>query len=186
MSLDGWVILLGLSTALSVLLWRGVASSTWTPRSRGSPGADPGMPPVALVPETLDLLALALQGGASLGGAVRAVAATLPDDVGRELDEVGLALLSGADASDAWTRAGAAWAPARRCLEVAAEAGVSPGPSLRQAATDLRRAALTEVEVATARLGVRLVLPLGLAFLPAFVLTTVVPLVLALTRDLSW
>jgi pilus assembly protein TadC len=45
---------------------------------------------------------------------------------------------------------------------------------------------VADVEVAAARLGVRLVVPLGLAYLPAFVLTTVVPVVLALTRSLSW
>jgi len=37
--------------------------------------------------------------------------------------------------------------------------------------------------VATATLGIRIVLPLGLAFLPAFVLTTVVPVVLALANQ---
>ncbi|HEX2706134.1 MAG TPA: hypothetical protein VHM65_10275 [Candidatus Lustribacter sp.] len=37
---------------------------------------------------------------------------------------------------------------------------------------------------AAARLGVRLVLPLGLAFLPAFGLTTVVPIVVALAGQL--
>ena len=39
------------------------------------------------------------------------------------------------------------------------------------------------LEVATATLGVRIVLPLGLLFLPAFLLTTVVPIVLALARQ---
>jgi pilus assembly protein TadC len=61
---------------------------------------------------------------------------------------------------------------------------VPPAGLLRDAAADLRRDALAQVEVATARLSVRLVLPLGLAFLPAFVLTTVVPVVLALADGL--
>ena len=58
--------------------------------------------------------------------------------------------------------------------------------ALVDAAADLRREAVADVEVRAARLGVRLVLPLGLAYLPAFVLITVVPVVLALTRDLTW
>lgn len=178
----------GLGTAVSILLWVDPLPSTWTPPppSGFDPKASQPGPAVALVPEALDLLALALSGGVSLGTAARTVAAVLPDTLGEELDAVGQALLRGEETGDLWSAAGPGWAPARRCLEVAAVAGVPPGPSLRQAATDLRREAVAEVEVATARLGVRLVLPLGLAFLPAFLLTTVVPLVLALTRDLAW
>jgi len=40
------------------------------------------------------------------------------------------------------------------------------------------------VELAAARVGVRLVAPLGLVLLPAFLLTTVVPLVVALGRQM--
>lgn len=184
--MTSFAIILGLGAGFSLFLWLQQPAPVWTPRVGEIRLRDPVVPPAVLIPEALDLLALALLGGASLGGAVRSVAAVLPGDQGAGLDDVGLALLLGADTAEAWDRAGQAWAPARRCLEVAAEAGVSPGPSLKQAAIDLRRAAMSEVEVATARLGVRLVLPLGLAFLPAFILTTVVPLVLALTSELSW
>jgi tight adherence protein B len=44
---------------------------------------------------------------------------------------------------------------------------------------------LARVEVETAKLSVRLVLPLGLAFLPAFVLLTVVPVVTAVATSLT-
>lgn len=200
----------GMATALAMLLWlvprrpawtvpparRFVGSMVWPPRRAGAPGSlgrargrsrrarrdDPS----ATVPEAMELLALALLGGGSLGAAVRHVALVLPEDRSQELSRVGLALHRGVDPAAAWADAGPAWAAAQRCLDLAAVAGVAPGPALRQAASDLRRDAIADVEVATARLGVRLVLPLGLAFLPAFVLTTVLPLVLALTRDLAW
>lgn len=152
----------------------------------GAQAARAEAPPPGLVPEALELLALALLGGGSLGEATRTVAATLPGRAGDGLATVSAALREGVDTDDAWTEAGQGWDPARRSLELAAVAGVAPGPALRQTATDLRAEAVAHVEVATARLGVRMVLPLGLAFLPAFVLTTVLPLVLALTRDLSW
>ena len=45
-------------------------------------------------------------------------------------------------------------------------------------------AELERLDVAAARVGVRLVAPLGLVLLPAFCLTTVVPLVMALARGL--
>lgn len=183
------VVLLSLGAAGALLLWWDRPVPTWTPRSAAREterGGSPHEPQAVLVPEALDLLALALRGGASLGGAARVVAAVLPDEAGAQLDGVGRALLRGADTTSAWVEAGPHWAPARRCLEVAASAGVAPGPSLEQAATDLRREVVAGVEVGAARLGIRLVLPLGLAFLPAFVLTTVLPLVLSLTRDISW
>lgn len=140
----------------------------------------------SLVPEALELLALALQGGGSLGDAAAGVAGVLPRRRADQLARVARTLRSGVDTAGAWAEAGPDWEPARRALELAQVAGVPPGPALRQAATDLRRDAVADVEVATARLGVRLVLPLGLTFLPAFVLITVLPLVLALTRDLAW
>lgn len=131
-------------------------------------------------------MALALQGGGSLGEAASSVATALPGPRRDELGRVGTALRVGSDPAVAWAEAGPDWEPARRALDLAAVAGVAPASALRQAATDLRRDAVADVELATARLGVRLVLPLGLTFLPAFVLTTVLPLVLALTREMAW
>jgi pilus assembly protein TadC len=66
---------------------------------------------------------------------------------------------------------------------MAAAAGVPPAEVLVRAAAEVRRAEQQRLELATATLGVRIVLPLGLAFLPAFVLTTVVPIVLALANQ---
>jgi hypothetical protein len=54
---------------------------------------------------------------------------------------------------------------------------------LARAAGEVRRAERQRLDVATATLGVRIVLPPGLVFLPAFVLTTVVPIVLALAHQ---
>jgi pilus assembly protein TadC len=54
---------------------------------------------------------------------------------------------------------------------------------LLRAADDLHLGELERLEVAAAKVAVRLVLPLGLVLLPAFVLTTVVPIVVALARQ---
>lgn len=136
------------------------------------------------VPDVLDLLALALQAGASTVGALRTTADRLPGSTGQELRSVAAALEWGLPDETAWSAAPARWEPAGRALRLAARAGVPPADLLRRAAGDARRERLDRVETATARLGVRLVLPLGLAFLPGFVLTTVVPVVLALAGAL--
>lgn len=79
----------------------------------------------------------------------------------------------------------APWSALIRALRMADAAGIPPAGPLRRAAADLRARRLHRLEVATGRLRVQVVLPLGLCFLPAFVLTTVVPVVLALAARVS-
>lgn len=187
------VVATGLAAAAAVLLWPGRPVPVWTPWSGTRTGTArslrrraPGQSLSSLVPEALELVALALLGGGSLAAAVTRVGGVLPGRPGQQLSEVGARLQAGAVGAEAWEAAGAHWSPAWRSLQLAESSGVAPGRALTQAAQDLRRDAVADVEVAAARLGVRLVLPLGLAYLPAFVLTTVLPVVLALTRDLAW
>ncbi|GGK57810.1 type II secretion system F family protein [Ornithinimicrobium pekingense] len=165
---------------------RGGGRSTLAPLSPNRPSRPAAGSVRGLVPEALELVALALLGGGSLARAVTSVGLVLPGPCGRELVEVGARLRDGAAEGEVWDGAGEHWAPARRSLALAEASGVAPGQALVRSAEDLRRDAVADVEVAAARLGVRLVLPLGLAYLPAFVLTTVLPVVLALTRDLAW
>jgi Flp pilus assembly protein TadB len=131
----------------------------------------------------LDLLALALRGGIGLVGAIESVAALSPETVSSELRAVSAAMRWGIQPADAWAAAKPVWRVASRALVLSAHAGIPPADLVARAAEDLREAERQRIDVATSRLGVRLVLPLGLAFLPGFVLTTVVPLVLALARQ---
>ena len=196
----GQLVLGAVAAGAAVLAWPMPARPAWTPgrdllsslqaRSVGVGRAGSGRgghgSARALVPEALELVALALLGGGSLAAAVSRVAEVLPDRPGRELAVLGARLHEGVTGDEAWDGVAQHWVPARRSLQLAEAAGVAPGVALTRAAEDLRRDALADVEVAAARLGVRLVAPLGLAYLPAFVLTTVLPVVLALTRDLTW
>lgn len=131
----------------------------------------------------MDLLALALEGGAGLVEALEAVTVELGGALGKHLAVISAAMRWGMDEDKAWASLPAAWDPAARALSMAALSGVPPAGLLVQAAADLRRAEEQRLEVAASRLGVLLVLPLGLAFLPAFVLMTVVPVVLALASQ---
>lgn len=186
------VLTTALAAAAAVLVWPGRPTPVWTPWRGARPltrsglrRRAPGQSLSSLVPEALELVALALLGGGSLAAALARVGAVLPGGPGHQLAEVGTRLHAGALGAEAWEAAGAHWSPAWRSLQLAESSGVAPGRALTQAAQDLRRDAVADVEVAAARLGVRLVLPLGLAYLPAFVLTTVLPVVLALTQDLA-
>jgi pilus assembly protein TadC len=159
------------------------ASSGGVPGAADDALAQPHVVPVAEVANAIDLLALALRGGVGLVEAVEAVGARLDGPLGSHLHTVAAAERWGAGSADAWASVPAAWQPAARALRMASTAGIAPADVLAQAAGEIRRAEQQRLDVATARLGVRVVLPLGLLFLPAFVLTTVVPIVLALAAQ---
>jgi pilus assembly protein TadC len=147
----------------------------------GSTGA---VVPVAEVAGVIELLALTLRGGVGLVEAMEAVATRVGGPLGLHLQTVAAAGRWGVQDATAWASIPSAWQPAARALRMAASAGVPPADVLVRAAEEMRRAEAQRLEVATEALGVRIVLPLGLAFLPAFVLTTVVPIVLALAQQM--
>jgi pilus assembly protein TadC len=196
--MTAWVVLL---IAAAVLAWpvadpiRGLAlgcgSSGSVAVGNASETAGPPLhqvSPIRVVPVVelagvIDLLALTLRGGAGLVEAMEAVATCVGGLLGLHLKTVAAASRWGVDEATAWASVPSAWQPAARALRMAATAGVPPADVLVRAAEEVRRAEQQRLEVATATLGVRIVLPLGLAFLPAFVLTTVVPIVLALANQ---
>jgi pilus assembly protein TadC len=130
----------------------------------------------------LDLLDVAIGTGASVPRAASAVGAAVGGAQGAALARGGTALLLGASWSSAWS----AEAPADvvGALESSWATGSAPGPALRGRADQLRRERRTRTRTAAGALGVRLVLPLGLCFLPAFVLLGLVPMLLSLAGDL--
>lgn len=67
-------------------------------------------------------------------------------------------------------------------LALAQRSGLAPAGLVRAAAAQRRRARTAARTVAAQRLSVLVVLPMGLCLLPAFLLLTVAPFVLALLR----
>jgi tight adherence protein B len=90
----------------------------------------------------------------------------------------------GIPADQAWPSVDDAFAPLGRSLIRAERTGASASVVLTAAAGDARSARQRRALVAARRLGVQLVLPLGLTTLPAFVLWGVVPVVLGLAEQL--
>lgn len=158
-----------------------LAITTATPRPRpGSPGRKRSGVQAPDVATAMDLLALVTASGRGVAEAIDRVAAVSPPRVRADLATVVAAQAWGVDDRDSWSLVSHAWEPAAASLTLAATAGVAPSGMLVRAAADYRAAHAEALDLAAARLGVRLVLPLGLAFLPAFVLLAVVPLVVAL------
>ncbi len=135
------------------------------------------------VVDSLILLALAFRSGLPTCDVLEAVSARAAHVPATDLRQVATALRWGASDEEAWGAVDDAWAPAAHAIALAARAGIAPGPLLLRAADDLGKAQLERLEVSAAKVTVRLVLPLGLVLLPAFVLTTVLPIVAALARQ---
>lgn len=147
---------------------------------RSAARAVPGLEVAA----TIDLIVLCLAGGGGVVDAVDGVATVSAERVRERLATVVAAVRWGVPWGQAWALAGAEWRRVGTAFALADQIGVAPTGPLARASADLRTAARHEGGLAAARLGVRLVLPLGLAFLPAFVLLTVVPLVGSLAEQL--
>ena len=136
----------------------------------------------AQAPEVLDLLAACLASGATIQGAVAATATAVDDPVAGVLHQVVAQLRLGAGPATAWAAvaAEAPLEPLAAAVARASDSGAALSDALPLVADDLRARRRSEVEAAARRVGVRLTAPLGLAFLPAFVLLGVVPVVASL------
>ncbi len=141
------------------------------------------------LPLLLDLLSACLTGGAALSRAAEAVAAAVPGPAGRRLAAVGSALAVGTAPPEAWRLLAGAGATARgedplaaaaRVLARAADGGAPVASAVSRLAAEARAEARARGEQAARRVGVLAVAPLGLCFLPAFVLLGVVPVVAGL------
>lgn len=134
---------------------------------------------VAVLPLTADLLSAALAAGCPPVAAAQIVGTAIGGSLGRMLTDAAASARIGADAERVWTKLAAepAVRPLARALAAAMNRGTSPGPALQRVAADARDAVRWAGEARARSLGARAAAPLGLCFLPAFVLLGVVPIV---------
>ncbi|RKN48419.1 type II secretion system F family protein [Micromonospora endolithica] len=137
------------------------------------------------LPLAADLLAAALRAGAPVDRSVQAVADALGGPLGGRMRRVGRLLRLGADPAEAWSPLDPV--PGAERLTAAVRRSVDSGSALAGAlvrvADDLRADRSTAAEAAARRAGVLIVLPLGLCFLPAFILAGLVPVIVAVLGD---
>ncbi len=127
-----------------------------------------------------DLLQAALKAGASIPGALIALDVSLcEEEEASGLQVVGRLLMMGATWDEAWSDVSPRFDTLRDALQPAWEDGAAPLPLLERGAQMLRQSRERQAREAAAKLGSQLVLPLGLCFLPAFVLIGIVPVIAA-------
>jgi pilus assembly protein TadC len=151
------------------------------PRRRGS-DVEPVDVDVAVL---LALLEAATASGAGLPRALAAVGRAIGGADGRSMERASAALVMGAGWDVAWTGAGRRLGPVIASLRATWTTGAAPGPALRAGAVQVRRERRTVAREAAGRLAVRLVIPLGLCFLPAFILIGLVPVMVSLGSALT-
>jgi pilus assembly protein TadC len=174
----GWIgLLAGCLAAVVLQLWLRRVEPAAERRRRQREAAD--------LPLAADLLAAVLRCGAPADRAAATVAESLGGPLGERLARVGRAMRLGAPPDEAW----AYLAPvtgADRLIRAAVrsqDSGAALAGALTRIADDLRADRVAATEAAGRRAGVLIVLPLGLCFLPAFVLAGLVPVIVAVLGD---
>jgi Flp pilus assembly protein TadB len=172
--IGGW---LGAAAGATV----GVAGAVWLARSREARESKDSARVRADLPFALDLLAAGLRTGASTPRVLEVVARETRGPLGDGLQDISRMLSAGVPVPRAFELLDRYPDGARlaRAAARSADSGASLAAACTRVADDLRAARTGLVEASAARAAVWLVLPLGLCFLPAFVLAGVVPVVMS-------
>ena len=136
------------------------------------------------LPLAVDLAVVCLEAGRPVGPTVSVVAAAIGGPLGHELGRVGSRMQLGADPAAVWADTGRdpALGPLARAVVRALDTGAPLAGSLTRLADDLRAERRASVDETARRVAVRSAGPLGLCFLPAFVLVGIVPTIIGAFR----
>ncbi|MFB7376075.1 type II secretion system F family protein [Kitasatospora purpeofusca] len=163
----------------------------WLPRARSPAERRAELDEARLLrqlPLTAELLAACLGSAASPAAAVAAVGGSVGAPMGPRLLSTAAELALGAPPELCWHRLGEEHpplAPLARCLVRTSLSGAPAATALAGLAGGQRAEAVRAAHARVRRAGVLATAPLGLCFLPAFVLIGVVPVVVGLTTRFS-
>ncbi len=182
----GLFLVVGGASGLILGLGASVALNRWLVRLEPRAARARREQIAADLPLAADLLAACLLVGCSPKDAVTAVADAVGGPLGAALRGVVHHLRLGGDIASSWLRL--ADEPALACLARglarAADSGAPLAETASRIADDQRGARRWHTQAQAQRASLRAVLPLGVCFLPAFVLLGVVPLIVGLTAQL--
>ena len=189
--LPDWMVPTGAGLAVSVLMGglggvlvgciAGIAAWKWRSQTRSRGDVVEETRRALTLPVALDLLAACFSVGAAPARALSTVGTSLGGSLSVDFHTVARALDAGADVPEAWSLVSSADLDAlASVLSRAHVTGAAITPLLAVLAHQQRQSARARAMDAARALGVRLTGPLGLCFLPAFVLVAVVPLVVSL------
>ncbi|MBC9714674.1 type II secretion system F family protein [Streptomyces sp. TRM66268-LWL] len=138
------------------------------------------------LPLAADLLAACIAAGAGPVEAASAVGESLGGPVGERLAGVAGELRLGGEPGQCWGRLASIpeAAALARCLQRAADSGAPAAEQVARVATDCRQRAARSALTRAHRASVMVTAPVGLCFLPAFLVLGVVPVVVGLAGEI--
>ncbi|MGW0659217.1 type II secretion system F family protein [Streptodolium elevatio] len=138
------------------------------------------------LPTAADLLSACLAAGAPPVEAVTAVADAIGGPLGSELRAAAASVRLGGDPARSWSALAASreLAPLARALSRSGEGGAPLAERIAHVADECRDRRRSDLTAAARRTAVRATLPLGVCFLPAFLLIGVLPVVVGLATPL--
>jgi len=138
------------------------------------------------LPFAADLMAACLLAGQPAGAATEIAATAVGGPLGERLRWVSAQLRLGAEPEPTWAclSGDPTTAQLSRTMSRAAQSGAPTADVLTRLADDAREAARAASVAAARSVGVKAVAPLGLCFLPAFVLLGIVPVVAGLAATI--
>lgn len=185
----GMAVALFLGGVVGFLLSLPAALIAWRALSPGSDEDHAEQLQVArALPDAVALISALLRTGLPDSRVLRVVGAATPGPLGGRLVSVGRARELGQDAVEAW----APFADVAETFALAeamvrsVRSGAPVADLLDRVAEDARRDYTAAAQEAARSVGVRVVLPLGLCYLPSFLLLAVVPLVASLLTGVDW
>nr|WP_240434844.1 type II secretion system F family protein [Streptomyces sp. YIM 130001] len=189
----GWVSVVGVACA-GYAVWGGVVGGLigltvgYAVRHRRRRGAAAGEVETAeaerQLPLAADLLAACVAAGAGPAVAAESVGRSLPGPVGRCLARVAAELRLGGEPAEAWRRLaaipGPGAGPLARCLERADASGAPAADQVAGLAAECRSAWARAATARARRAAVLMAAPVGLCFLPAFLVVGIAPVLVGM------
>lgn len=136
------------------------------------------------LPGALDLVTAALEAGRPPGAALALVAEVTPDPLGTDLSAVAHRVVVAGDLHAAVSDVSGPLLPLARALRRADQSGVPVADVIASVAMDVRREHHAAHRERARRVGVRTAAPLGLCFMPAFLLIGIVPTIIAVASNI--
>jgi pilus assembly protein TadC len=141
----------------------------------------------AALPLGVDLVAACLSVGRPPAESLQVVADAVGSPLADALATTSARMMLGGDPVEVWRQLGAEpeLAPLARTMARSVETGAPAAQALARLADDLRRERRVAMEQSARSVGVHAAAPLGLCFLPAFVLVGIVPSIVSVFGSLE-
>jgi tight adherence protein B len=152
-----------------------------------------------IVPQeiVLELISSAIQSGCSIISALQVVGENISGKIGNELEAVSRKLYLGESWDESWTtnskndgrnskRSEVNLAVIKECLESAWSKGLSPISSIENFLNETYSNKQTEITKKIEKLSIKISAPLGLCFLPSFILIGVIPIIIAMISQFNF